>query len=131
MAGGEAGAEAAMTTAEEGATIAVAAGGEVKEDEDGTATAEGEVAVAIVAAAAVEGFAEDEESLPAPLDPGTGPAPRATPTCLRPKLNAFDAAHPGQVTEEGEEEVGQQKVEVDDTSLRVSKRRDLPERCLL
>ena len=107
-----------------------AAGGEVEEDVDGTATAEGEVAVAIVAAAAVGEIQEDEDGLPAPLVPGTGPAPRATPTCLRPKLNAFDAAHPGQVTEEGEE-VGQQKVEVDDTSLRVSKRRDLRERCLL
>ena len=81
---------------------------------------------------------EDEEGAAATFAPGTGPAHRATPTCLRPRPSAFGAAHPGQVTEGpggvvvvvvgGEQEVGRPKVQVGGTSLRASKRRGLPER---
>ena len=49
---------------------------------------------------------EDEEGAAATFAPGTGPAHRATPTCLRPRASAFGAAHPGQVTEGQDGEAG-------------------------
>ena len=56
---------------------------------------------------------EDEEGAAATFAPGTGPAHRATPTCLRPRPSAFGAAHPGQVTEGQDGEAGEAGDEVE------------------